>query len=125
MKRDQLVGWSIALVGALAVVFLCRVLGALDLPRFNLEHTRIADLDPRTRRMLAELDSDVLATFCVSARDKLPSSERRLEREVTRLLERMHGPRDASTTKCSILTSERTWAIGSRAKASRRSRCAK
>ncbi len=89
--RDRRSLFALAILGALVAIFAARVLASLELPRFNLEHTKFVGLDARTKALLKSLDGEVLATFCVSSREKLPSSERRLERDVRELLERMQA----------------------------------
>jgi hypothetical protein len=63
-----------------------RVASMHELPRLELGRVKVMQLEPAAREALASLRHDVLITYYVSASRHMPSSMRRLERDVTDLL---------------------------------------
>jgi len=85
--------WRFVLFVALAVataVLAVRVARQLEIGgrlRLEVGRLRITELEPATLERLATLDAQVNATYYVSARERMPSHMRRVERQVTDLLE--------------------------------------
>lgn len=70
-------------------VFAVRIASLQDSPRVELGRVKMLQLEPETREVLSSLQQDVLVTYYVSSRAAMPSSMRRLEREVVDLLSTM------------------------------------
>jgi predicted transcriptional regulator len=90
MRRPGLVDASIDLalglaVALAAVVVVSHARGA----RLELGHTRLVRLDDALAQRLADLPDRVEITYFVSPRDQMPSHMRRVESEVTGMLEAM------------------------------------
>ncbi|HRP62364.1 MAG TPA: Gldg family protein [Phycisphaerales bacterium] len=73
----------------LIAVFAVRIVSLQDSPRVELGRVKMLQLDPETREVLSSLQQDVLVTYYVSSRTTMPSSMRRLERDVVDLLSTM------------------------------------
>lgn len=91
--RDFILISLAATLGVLVVVFATRISGYYqnDFPggRFELSRVKMTQLDAATAARLDRLQHDVLITFYVSSRDRMPSEMRRIERDVTDLLDAM------------------------------------
>jgi hypothetical protein len=57
--------------------------------RIELGRVKVMQLDEATQQQLAALEQDVFITYYVSARAQLPSNMRRMERDITDLLQTM------------------------------------
>lgn len=91
--RDAILVGIGAVMSLLIVVFAVRIAGhyeaALPLGRMELGRVKMTRLTPETQQALAALQHDVLITYYVSSRERMPSDMRRIEREVTDLLQAM------------------------------------
>ena len=81
---------SIALLGLLGfgiVVYASRIASYFHGTRLELGRVKLSQVDEATRERLRSLPENILATYYVSPRAEMPSELRRLESQVTDLLE--------------------------------------